>query len=102
MPPETVTEKGDRLLVAGQVTIQDVTTLPEPRRCGRVNVLATVEGETGRYVVRHDARAGWACTCPATTRCSHLAAVQRVIDTDPPMPAPARAARWQPVTEPLS
>lgn len=71
--------KGRRLLVEGRVRLVSVNG-------GRVE--ARVRGDSAAaYRVRHVPGAGWACTCPATSRrCSHVLAVQLVTVVDRPEP----------------
>jgi uncharacterized Zn finger protein len=44
-------------------------------------IVATCRGDSaGQYVIIHDPRWGWSCTCPALGRaCSHVLAVQLVV-----------------------
>jgi hypothetical protein len=59
----TITEKADRLLLTGHVTV--------------VAYSAIVRGDHGLYAVRREGDR-WKCTCPALKRCSHIDAVERV------------------------
>jgi hypothetical protein len=59
----TITEKADRLLLTGHVTIQSTA--------------ATVQGDHDQYsLYLHNGR--WRCTCAARKKCSHIDAVERV------------------------
>jgi hypothetical protein len=61
----TITEKADRLLLTGSVSIPAVTT-------------ATVRGDHGEHLLYRVDTGRWRCTCPARKRCSHIEAVERV------------------------
>lgn len=76
MTRETVGQKARRLLVAGRLVVREV--VPGGR------VVATVDGDTGRYDVGF-AGGEWSCTCPARTPCSHIAALRLVV-VQPPRP----------------
>lgn len=72
MTRENAHDKGRRLLVEGRVTIRHAT-----REGG---VTAIVRGDSGElYRTTWTWVDGWACTCPARTRCSHLTALQLVV-----------------------
>lgn len=62
---ETAETKGRRYLTEGRVVVRAV---------GHLGVLATVRGSGAEHRVTHTT-AGWDCTCPARTHCSHLVAV---------------------------
>lgn len=104
MPPESKNEKAKRLLREQRLAVVDVHAEPTQRGPDRVYVRAQVRGDSGAtHVVMHVPRRGWTCTCPATTRCSHIIAVQHVVDVNPPEPTPpARTPRWVPATEPAT
>jgi hypothetical protein len=59
----TITEKADRLLLSGHVTI-------DTQR-------AHVKGDHGVYVLTQLQNRWW-CSCPARKKCSHIEAVERV------------------------
>jgi hypothetical protein len=59
----TITEKAERLLLDGHVTV--------------IAAEATVRGDHGVYtVVAKHGR--WWCDCPARKKCSHVLAVERI------------------------
>jgi hypothetical protein len=59
----TITEKADRLLLTGAVSIPAA--------------IASVKGDHAEYaVVFREGR--WTCNCPARKKCSHIDAVERV------------------------
>jgi len=71
MTAETIEDKAARLLEDGRVTI--VKLIPRWRVC-------TVEGDSGRrHRVIWRQGAGWICSCPATVRCSHIAAAEMAV-----------------------
>lgn len=72
MSRETIEEKASRYLVEGRLTIELVA--PDEIR-------ATCAGGQ-RYELGLEAGAWW-CSCPARTRCAHLAALELVTDPEP-------------------
>jgi hypothetical protein len=74
-PPETLTEKAARLLLAGRLKVVDVTG---------ESILARVQGDSGPHRCGYAKRGGWWCDCAARQRagrgraCSHLLALQLV------------------------
>ena len=60
----TTTEKAERLLLEGHVTIPTNT--------------ATVKGDHDEYLLYLLDNGRWICTCPARKKCSHIEAVERV------------------------
>lgn len=78
---EDAQAKARRLLVEGRVRV-----LAADEDAGLLS--AEVRGDSARvYVVSHDVD-GWACTCRARGRCSHLQALQLVVVMAP------REATW--------
>lgn len=69
MPRESAFVKGRRLLTEGRVIVR----LADAR-----NIRAMVRGDSGEWYWTTYQRGGWACTCPALGRCSHLVALQLV------------------------
>lgn len=67
---QSFADKVTRLLISGAVTVV---------HAGPGTVTATVEGDTGTWVVRYR-RGGWRCPCPACGRCTHLTAVMAMTD----------------------
>jgi hypothetical protein len=59
----TITEKAERLLLDGAVSIYAP--------------MAMVRGDHGHYRVIKTG-GGWRCTCPARKKCAHIEAVERV------------------------
>ncbi len=84
---ESADLKGQRLLVGARLTV----TTAEPW-----HVEAVCKGDSGFTYRLGYTRAGWHCDCDALTRCSHLAALQRVTsprrDPNPPPHAPRRSS----------
>lgn len=70
---ESTWDKALRLLTEGKVQVVFVSE-------GRYLIRATVEGDSGSYVVDYGMTREhrWTCSCPAYGDCSHLRAVQRV------------------------
>jgi hypothetical protein len=68
MPREGAETKGRRYLTEGRLLVEAVTA-------HRID--ATCRGNGEVYAVGYQ-RGGWACTCPALGRCSHLVALQLV------------------------
>jgi uncharacterized Zn finger protein len=66
---ENAAVKGRRLFTEGRLIVLEVS---------RDRVSATCRGDSGAiYRVGHDGN-GWACTCEAKGRCSHLTALMLV------------------------
>lgn len=73
---ENVYAKGRRLLTEGRLRIASVNG---------DRVEARVRGDSAAvYRVRHVPGAGWACTCRAASRCSHIVAAQLVTIVERP------------------
>jgi hypothetical protein len=68
---EPLEVKARRYLGEGRLTVHRVDA------DGPV-VEASVRGSGAVYAVGHD-ESGWFCSCPATTRCSHVLALQLVV-----------------------
>jgi uncharacterized Zn finger protein len=83
MPRETVEAKAARLLVDGRVRVLSVS---EHR------IDASVAGDHDRYRVRLTTHRRL-CSCPSWRGCSHLAAVERVVDSVAPGEAEGRFSR---------
>jgi hypothetical protein len=71
VPREDAETKGKRLLLEARLTIERVD------EDGCV-IEASCRGTGTVYALGHD-EDGWFCNCPARGRCSHLAALQRVV-----------------------
>jgi hypothetical protein len=70
VPREDAATKARRLLAEGRLTL---------RVLSEHVIEASVRGDSALvYTTRWD-RAGWACTCEARTRCSHVRALQLVV-----------------------
>jgi len=70
MTASTIDAKAARLLKDGRVTIV--------RLSPRWRVL-TVQGDSGAHRVIWREGHGWVCSCPATVRCSHIAAAELAV-----------------------
>ncbi len=68
MSRESVDEKARRYLGEGRLVV---------RRVVGDEILATCRGGGAVYELGFEA-GGWWCSCPATRRCAHLAALERV------------------------
>jgi uncharacterized Zn finger protein len=68
--PENAQAKARRLCAEGRVTIRTVTDLA---------IVAKVRGDSAAIYHVTWSPAGWTCSCPALTRCSHIGAVQLVV-----------------------
>lgn len=80
MPREDYLTKARRLLSEGRVTIRRVgaptSATPGGGARSYATVVAEVRGDSAeRYSVTYAPRGGWACSCPARSRCSHEQAV---------------------------
>lgn len=72
MPRETAADKAARLLAHGRVTVR----LYDP---ARREVAVDVKGDSGEeHRVTWTRFAGWDCTCPNLTACSHRRAAQLI------------------------
>ena len=69
MSRENVEVKARRYLTEGRVNVVDVT--------GQT-VTAAVRGAGAVYRTTHHHRRGWHCTCPARSRCAHVAALELI------------------------
>jgi hypothetical protein len=67
---ENAKEKSHRLLTTGRVRIHEA---------GRWYVSATVQGDSGNYVVTYE-RGKWVCPCAYIGACSHILALRQVTD----------------------
>lgn len=76
---ETAQVKAVRLVGSGRVTVRRI----EPDL-----IVAVVRGDSAREYGVSWAPSGWACTCPALSRCSHVRAVMLVVLE--PKPEPVR------------
>ena len=66
---EDAATKARRLLAEGRVTVRTITA---------DEIVAEVRGDSARtYSTRYDP-SGWACTCDARSRCSHVRAVMLI------------------------
>lgn len=70
MARENVDAKGRRYLVEGRLVVTSITADTVTARC---------RGNGTSYHLGHDPR-GWWCSCPARSRCCHLAALELVTD----------------------
>lgn len=71
MPRETAFERARRLVSEGRLRLTSVHG---------GHVTATCRGDSASlYRVRHVPGAGWACNCPARSRCGHIIACQLVV-----------------------
>jgi uncharacterized Zn finger protein len=64
---ESAQTKARRLCAEGRVCIRTVTDLA---------ITANVRGDSAAIYLVTWSPAGWSCSCPALTRCSHIGAVQ--------------------------
>jgi uncharacterized Zn finger protein len=73
---ESAAVKGRRYLVEGRLRVE---------RVENDLVVASCRGDSGEtYKLVYDpGRKQWRCSCPARTRCSHLAALQLVTALEP-------------------
>lgn len=70
MTRETVPDKAARYLAEGRLTVTWVRG---------DYVVATCEGDSGKYRLGHQPGRGWHCDCPVRNdRCSHLIALELV------------------------
>jgi uncharacterized Zn finger protein len=70
---ENTLRKGQRYLVEARLTVL---------RVDKDAVRATCRGDGTVYHVAWDPVGGWACDCPARTRCAHTHALQLVVVRD--------------------
>jgi uncharacterized Zn finger protein len=67
---EDAQTKAARLAGSGRVTVRHVSDIA---------ITADVRGDSAAVYPVTWSPAGWACPCPASTRCSHIRAVQLVV-----------------------
>lgn len=70
MPREPADAKAARYLAEGRLIVS---------RVDHRTIDATCRGDGRVYRLGRDARRGWHCDCPCTTRCSHLLALGLVV-----------------------
>lgn len=67
---ETVEEKARRLLAGGRLLVE---------RVDEAGLRALCVGDTGTHELSRDGDGDIVCSCPATRRCAHLAAIALVV-----------------------
>jgi uncharacterized Zn finger protein len=76
--PENAQAKARRLLSEGRVTVRTVSDLA---------IVANVRGDSAAVYLVTWSPAGWSCSCPALSRCSHIGAVQLCVLAPLPLEA---------------